>query len=59
MADTDKRHYTIAQCEKRRQAFISDRINQLIQEIEDLNTQIADKNEAIASLIKARSKKRM
>lgn len=56
MADTGKRHHTIAQHEKKRQRFISDRINQLTQEIEDLNTQIADKNEAIASLIKARIK---
>ena len=56
MADTGKTRYTIAQDEEKRQRFISDRINQLTQEIEDLNTQIADKNEAIASLIKARMK---
>lgn len=52
----DKKRYTIEQHEKKRQRFISDRISTLTQEIEDLNTQIADKNEAIASLISARSK---
>ena len=51
----DKKRYTIEQHEKKRQRFISDR-STLTQEIEDLNTQIADKNEAIASLISARSK---
>lgn len=41
--------------EKKRQQWISDRINTLEREIEDLNTQIAYKNEAVAALIRART----